>query len=115
MEIKERIALILKKHHLAPSAFADRIGANRSSISHILSGRNKPGLELLEKIIHHFPDVNAHWLITGVTNVNIKQGELESEALYYSKKETRKTTDLKEITKITEFYSDGTFKTYYPS
>jgi transcriptional regulator with XRE-family HTH domain len=45
--------------------FADRIGVQRSSVSHVLSGRNKPSLDFLEKLLNVFPDIDAAWLITG--------------------------------------------------
>jgi transcriptional regulator with XRE-family HTH domain len=65
MEIKERIVKIINSEGISPSSFADIIGVQRSSISHILSGRNNPGLEILQKILLGFPKYNAEWLITG--------------------------------------------------
>jgi transcriptional regulator with XRE-family HTH domain len=61
----ERFKQILEELKLSPSEFADRIGVQRSNISHILSGRNKPGLDFLEKMLNVFPDVDISWLITG--------------------------------------------------
>jgi transcriptional regulator with XRE-family HTH domain len=61
----ERFKQILEELKLSPSEFADRIGVQRSNISHILSGRNKPGLDFLEKMLNVFPDVDVSWLITG--------------------------------------------------
>ena len=63
--IKERIKRIISSKGLTSSRFADIIGVQRSGISHILSGRNKPGLELLNKILVNFPDISGDWLITG--------------------------------------------------
>ena len=63
--IKERIKSIISHEGLTPSKFADIIGVQRSGISHILSGRNKPGLELLNKILKNFSDISGDWLITG--------------------------------------------------
>ncbi|MFN8355883.1 MAG: helix-turn-helix transcriptional regulator [Spirosomataceae bacterium] len=48
---------------LSPSHFADAIGVQRSSISHILAGRNKPSFEIIQKIIKKFPDVGFDWLM----------------------------------------------------
>lgn len=67
MDISERIATIIKSHNLTNSSFADELGVQRSNISHIISGRSKPGLEFLEKVLLRFPRVNADWLITGKT------------------------------------------------
>ena len=53
-------------HELSASLFADKIGVQRSSISHILSGRNKPSLDFILKITTEFEDVDLQWLINGV-------------------------------------------------
>ncbi|MCK4663896.1 MAG: helix-turn-helix transcriptional regulator [Bacteroidales bacterium] len=67
--MKSRIEILLKKEILTPSKFADKIGVQRSSISHILTGRNNPSLELIQKILNNFPDINAEWLIIGKGNM----------------------------------------------
>lgn len=115
MEIKQRIATIIQDNHLTPSSFADKIGANRSSISHVLSGRNKPGLDLLEKIVQHFPHVNCYWLLTGVTNVNSLVDIVQSEDLIYNKQDDKPVGQRKDLLKIVEYYTDKTFKVYFPS
>ncbi len=61
----ERILLILKTKNLSASQFADEINVQRSSISHILSGRNNPSLEFILKIIKQFPEIDIEWLILG--------------------------------------------------
>jgi transcriptional regulator with XRE-family HTH domain len=45
--------------------FADKIGVQRSSLSHLLSGRNKPSLDFILKILDVFPDVDLYWMING--------------------------------------------------
>ncbi len=60
-----RIILLLKTQDLTSSQFADEIGVQRSSISHILSGRNNASLEFVTKILKRFPDLNSDWLIFG--------------------------------------------------
>jgi len=64
-EIKDRIKQLIASKTLTPAKFADIIGVQRSGISHILSGRNKPSLDVLNKILVSFPDVSGDWLITG--------------------------------------------------
>ncbi len=49
--------------NLSPSHFADEIEVQRSTISHILVGRNKPSLEIIQKIKRRFPDISYDWLI----------------------------------------------------
>jgi transcriptional regulator with XRE-family HTH domain len=61
----DRIKLILKVHNITASRFADEIGVQRSSISHIVSGRNLPSLDLIQKILKRFPDINSEWLLNG--------------------------------------------------
>jgi transcriptional regulator with XRE-family HTH domain len=61
----DRFKQVLEQLKLTPSEFADRIGVQRSNISHVLSGRNKPGIDFLEKMLNSFPEVDVAWLITG--------------------------------------------------
>ena len=63
--MQQRIAQFLQAENISPAQFADRIGVQRSGVSHILSGRNKPGFDFIEKTLHYFPALNAEWLITG--------------------------------------------------
>jgi transcriptional regulator with XRE-family HTH domain len=62
----ERILLVLKVKNLSPSKFADEIGIQRSSMSHIMSGRNLPSLDLVTKVMNKFPDINPEWLLMGI-------------------------------------------------
>ncbi|WP_072144867.1 helix-turn-helix domain-containing protein [Hymenobacter sp. AT01-02] len=61
----DRIREILHSHELTPTQFADAIQVSRPVISHILSGRNKPSLEVVQKIVAAFPDIALSWLLTG--------------------------------------------------
>jgi transcriptional regulator with XRE-family HTH domain len=61
----DRIKKIISDNQLTNSSFADKIGVPRSSISHILSGRNNPSLDLIIKILKSFPEINADFLLTG--------------------------------------------------
>lgn len=64
--INDRIKQVILKENLTASLFADKIGVLRSSLSHILAGRNKPGADFIEKLLHHMPYINANWLFTGM-------------------------------------------------
>lgn len=120
MSIQERLQLILKMHNVSPSVFADKLGVQRSNVSHVLSGRNKPSLDFLEKIILQFPRVNAHWLITGEMS---KEQQIEPKkeinesvkevALNYAEDDSADSKN-KSLVKIVEFYADDTFKEFYP-
>ncbi len=63
--MKSRIQSIIQHYRLTPSRFADQIGVQRSAVSHILSGRNNPGLDFLAKLMDNYPDISGDWLITG--------------------------------------------------
>jgi transcriptional regulator with XRE-family HTH domain len=128
MLIQERLQLILKMHSITPSSFADKLGVQRSNVSHVLSGRNKPSLDFLEKIVTHFPRVNAHWLITGVmqdNGNNIRKADNAEEDLnsksekseFKSIRESQTTanSNRKNVLRILEFYDDNTFLEYLPT
>ncbi|MBR4988308.1 MAG: helix-turn-helix transcriptional regulator [Bacteroidaceae bacterium] len=66
MNERERIELLMKCYNLSSSQFADRTGIQRASVSHILSGRNKPSLEVLLKIYEAFPGLSMEWLMAGI-------------------------------------------------
>lgn len=66
MNERDRIELLMKCHDLSASQFADKTGVQRASISHILSGRNKPSLDVMLKIYEAFPGLDIKWLMTGV-------------------------------------------------
>ncbi|ESU27160.1 XRE family transcriptional regulator [Flavobacterium limnosediminis JC2902] len=61
----KRLEKILDYYGLSASGFADKIGVQRSSLSHLLSGRNKPSLDFILKIIQEFPDVDLYWILNG--------------------------------------------------
>lgn len=65
MELNERIIEIMENSGLTPSEFADKIEVQRSAISHIASGRNKPSLDFLLKIKEAFPEIDTDWLFLG--------------------------------------------------
>lgn len=116
MELKDRIATIIRVNNHTASSFAELLDVQRSSISHILNGRNKPSLDFIEKVLIHFPRVDPGWLITGKSPSNKKVED--REALRVDKvlpaKETSQQVhrDKKTIQKIIIFYSDLTFDVY---
>lgn len=107
MLISDRIQLIIKAHNHTPSSFADEIGIKRSNLSHVLSGRNKPGIDFLSKVIEHFPNVNASWLITGET----REGDFKEQTTHTKELPDALNTS-KEIERIVIFFSDGSYRSY---
>lgn len=64
-EFTKRLEKIFDYYGLSASSFADRIGVQRSSLSHLLSGRNKPSLDFVLKLIEVFPEVDLYWILNG--------------------------------------------------
>ncbi|WKS94559.1 helix-turn-helix domain-containing protein [Riemerella columbina] len=73
MNLNDRISEIIKYSELTASDFADEIDVQRSSISHITSGRNKPSLDFIVKIKNRFPEIAWDWLINGEGEMLISQ------------------------------------------
>ena len=73
----KRLEIILDYYSLNASSFADKIGVQRSSLSHLLSGRNKPSLDFILKIIDVFPDIDLYWILNGKGNFPKNAEEFE--------------------------------------
>jgi transcriptional regulator with XRE-family HTH domain len=134
----ERILEILKIKNLSPAQFADLIGVQRSSISHLISGRNKPSLEFIQRILKTFPEINTDWMLFGkgtlVNHENYLNEEItppvdlfHPEEVYKEKTaeprkqesekvQKKRWTDPegKKIEKIVVFFKDNTFREYLP-
>jgi len=67
--VLDRIAKLIKAKKLSSSQFADEIGVQRSSVSHVMSGRNKPSLDFVTRILSAYADVNPDWLLSGMGNM----------------------------------------------
>lgn len=80
MDLNERISKVISYSELSLSEFADEIEVQRSSISHITSGRNKPSLDFLIKIKNRFPELQWEWLIQGDGEM-LKPADPEPEML----------------------------------
>ena len=80
-EFIKRLELLLDYYSLNASAFADKIGVQRSSLSHLLSGRNKPSLDFILKILEVFPDVDLYWILNGKGNFPKNSDEKKTEII----------------------------------
>ena len=135
--MKDQILKFLKEENITATKLATDIGVQRSSISHILSGRNKPSYDLIYKILEKYPYLNAEWLVMGKGNMykDNRQTEEEKKDLNdinlftrQEKSDIQNSTNSKEyqinkektekensnVEKIVIFYSNNTFKEYYP-
>ena len=61
--MREKLLDLMKHEGLKPSQLAEILEVNPAGISHILAGRNKPGFDLLQKILRRFPQINPDWLL----------------------------------------------------
>ena len=138
--MNSRLQQFLQLENLTPARFADIMGVQRSNISHLLSGRNKPGYDFIQKFLNTFPDINPEWLLTGrgrpykdmhaqmPYSTPSANPEAEDAADLFTpvsdhvrEENTAEDVDTmgivaeKGIKRITVFYSDGTFQEFYPS
>lgn len=130
-EIIQRIESIREKNHLNASSFADRIGVPRSSISHILSGRNKPSLEFIIKTVDAFEEVSLDGLLYGKTSLPPDSGMKEisfpetepapkeiltplPESSLQKNAPDTPVYNLEAPSRVIVFYPDGTFETFIP-
>jgi transcriptional regulator with XRE-family HTH domain len=79
--MKERILKLIAEEKITAAEFADRIGVQRSNVSHILNGRNNPGFSFIQKILETFPSINSRWLLTGEGNMYENKGNLTENVL----------------------------------
>lgn len=118
MKLVERIQYIMKLNKLNASSFADEIGVQRSSISHVLSGRNKPSLEFIQKVLVRFPKVDPGWLMTGSMSSNKSSAPAPQKNSLESREENLTQESHKrekKIDRIVVFYSDKSFEEYNPT
>lgn len=140
-DIALRIKELIDNENLSNKEFAQRISINPSIVSHILSGRNKVSLQVVEQIVSEFTNVSLDYLLLGkgalekdVTNVNYnsnsafvsppntveleKQETIAKEVIPEPEKKVEVPLPLvpsnSDIDQIIIFYSDGSFKIYKP-
>ncbi|MCK0131350.1 helix-turn-helix domain-containing protein [Flavobacteriaceae bacterium F08102] len=106
-KFSERLSLILTHYGLTASAFAEKLQVQPSSISHLLSGRNKPSLDLVLKMLEEFKEIDLQWLING--KGTFPKSNSQAQRIRSTK------TEEKEIERIVIFYSDGTFSSHDPA
>ena len=121
-EFSERLRRIMEFYQLSASGFADRIQVPRSSISHLLSGRNKPSLDFVMKVIKEFEQVELYWLLNGkgsfpsqvspITENSIKPDEKKEKSANKNKDSILEDIRSTDIERIVIFFKNGTFKEY---
>lgn len=135
-EFTKRLNKIIEFYDLSAASFADKIDVGRSSISHLLSCRNKPSLDFVMKVVAAFPEVELYWLLNGKGTFPKSDTQTPSPTFSKTKNDPRVVTDLfsannedisadlindvtekkkKQIKKVVIFYNDGTFEAYEKS
>ncbi len=104
--ITSRIKKLMDDNKLTPSSFAKKIGSKRANVSHILSGRNKPSLNFLIKIVNSFDNITLDWFI--VNEVDLLD-EYKVQVDLNTSNDGDKTIKIKTIV---HFYENGTFRLF---
>jgi transcriptional regulator with XRE-family HTH domain len=114
----ERLKKVLDYYHISAAAFADEINVQRSSISHLLSGRNRPSLDFVLKVLDTYDTVDLYWLMNGKGSFPKKQSSTAPTSANIEKiqniDQTVESFPEKEIERIVIFYKDGSFENYNP-
>ncbi len=83
-ELNKRIVDIMNKYGYSKSTFAALIGVSLPLITHITSGRNKPGVDLLQRVAEQFPDISLEWLLLGTGEMTVaKQPKIDLSPLLH--------------------------------
>ncbi|MEW5846594.1 MAG: helix-turn-helix transcriptional regulator [Bacteroidota bacterium] len=134
--VNERLLKLMEQEKISAARLADILEVQPSAISHILSGRNKPSFDFLQKIALKFPRLNVDWLITGKGNmykVAIQQSlfdtvppqatntSIQSNSIPENLSRHDKVTgvNIKQSSRIVKqifiLYNDNTFDIYSPA
>ncbi len=65
MDEKDRLLAVIRSENLTSKQFADEVGILPGTVSNIVSGRNKPSLDVMQKILKKYPQISSDWLILG--------------------------------------------------
>ena len=115
-----RLQKILDYYNISAAELSNQIKFNRSTISHLLSGRNKPSLDFVMRILQKYPEVELYWLLNGkgsfpsITKKSISATRIEP-ILTSNKHLTNLTSNSitnTDVDQIVIFFKDGTFKSY---
>ena len=104
MNLYKRLQQFLDAENISQAQLADTLGVARAGISHILSGRNKPGFDFLEAMALHYPRISMDWLLTGKGKM-YKDAPGENPVFAPAQAPRR-------VSKILVFYDDNTFEEF---
>ena len=107
--MNRRLLQFLQAENISQTQLADTLSVARGSVSHILSGRNKPGYDFLESLLLHYPQLSLDWLLTGKGSMYKSESAAPAPALQLPREAPRS------VTHMLIFYDDGTFREFVPS
>lgn len=132
MDLHERLSVLISALAETPVSFAEKLGIQRSSVSHLLSARNKPSVDFLEKLLAVYPSVNLSWLIAGLGTMWVRTDVPENGTVLQNEAkptedipETSAQTDMMQAaekqpfnkenpSKVLLLYADGRFEVFRP-
>jgi len=102
----------MEHYGLSVSSFADAIGVQRSSISHVVGGRNKPSLDFVMKVVKTYPEVNLYWLLMGKGSFPAPSSKTAAPESKVENPSLTSAPTLPEPVRMVVFYTDGTFESF---
>jgi len=100
MSEKVRIEKVIQMVGLTSGQFAQEIGIQTSTLSHILNERNKPSLDVMKKILNRYPNINAEWLILGLGSILRKESNSQAPTLFGDEEINSSISDSNTLTEL---------------
>ena len=97
--MQDRIIKLMESEGLSPAQFSEMVGIQRSAVSHLVTGRNKPSLEVVQKILNAFRTINSDWLILGIGKMYRQEKQSYQPSLFaeeHEKRDVESVTEQKE-------------------
>ena len=123
-----RLNEIMVNNNLNSATFAEQIGVQRSSVSHVMSKRNKPSLDFILKIVNSFQEVTLDWLLFDnnlkpspsaksvgkFVKTKIDSNLKKSPNVLTNKQSPMEIKTNSDVVQIIQIYKDGSFLTFSP-
>ena len=123
-----RLNEIMVNNNLNSASFAEQIGVQRSSVSHVMSKRNKPSLDFILKIVNSFQEVTLDWLLFDnnlkpspsaksvgkFVKTQIDSNLKKSPNVLTNKQSPMEIKTNSDVVQIIQIYRDGSFLTFLP-
>ena len=117
----QRLQVIMGHREMTTSGLADKLGVQRSSVSHILNGRNKPSLDFVMKVVNTFSEVSLDWFLKGegdfptsstplIQNPKAQTTTVPNPSL----KKVNALNESRQLVKTILFYNDGSMEVFEP-